>query len=553
MFRRSFSDRNMAQVDEDAVPLGAEIERSIWPLAAFLAVVGAVYSVWMTVIWFESEDSLTFIGRILDDVPRYHPNHLLFEPAYHAALKIVLAVFPVADPIRVLQWITLAFALLGLGLVYRLVERRAGGRAALAAGSFVAVSFGFWHYATVVDAYLPALAFALLALSAFDWRPERSSPWWALMAAVFASAAVLSHQLYFVFAVLLGVFVLIDFRTMRLSVGEAVVYAVAGLVLVGGAYWLSYIGPDSAKAEGFGFLRWAQGYAGSGFGAPVGPEAPLMAVVGVARFFVTFNPFFGIPQLAEIAGRGAGAKVFVEEMFIGQSAIGVTLSLVLAVTAIAGLLLALWAAVLGVLGFGRRGRDVLHLILIAQVGVYTILATLWEAINLELWIHVVVFLTLFVFTTRAAMTRAFARAVIAATALIAVTNFLGAVRPYTDLANDYWRGMLAPVLQTAQKGDLVIIDCPWICGEYIETLTGAVVLAPSELSEAQPLESYGAVLLSSFALRGGADAAGAETSVAALTGSALPAASAETHTVWRRGEGGWDTAAAQEIGDKPRF
>ena len=93
------------------------------------AVLGAAlvagYFGWRTESFIEAEDSLSFARRILAGAPFLHPNHLLFEPVYHALLQVVLSVFPTADGLQVLHGITSAFGLGALGLVGALAWSRA--------------------------------------------------------------------------------------------------------------------------------------------------------------------------------------------------------------------------------------------------------------------------------------------------------------------------------------------------------------------------------------------------------------------------------------------
>lgn len=510
------------------------------PFWAFLAGIAVVYALTMTVNWSESEDSLTFMSRILADAPRYHPNHLLFEPFYHAVLTRVQAVLPGIEAVRVLQFTTLGFGVLGLAAVFRLVDVRAGWRAAMAASGLLAVTFGYWHYSTTVDAYHGALCFALLGLLAFDRRPVTRSVVWALALAVMVSGAVLFHQLYAVFALLLGGFVLFDFRTKRWALAEAVAYAAMGTLCVGGSYLLAYLGPDAAKAEGYTLIQWARGYANAGFGAPLGWEAPILALVGAARYVVSFNPFFGLLPLFGLDGGSLGGKVVVEELYVADRVLGPVGAVVLSVTGVIGLLLAGLMTLGALRRFWRYRPDILQVMLIAMALTYALLATLWEAVNLELWKHVAVFAMILVFTAGGRERRALSRFAVPAVVFLGVTNFFAAILPYTDRDNDYWLGVLRPVFEVAGQGDVVVIDCPWICGEYIEANTGAAVLMPDDFAEGAGIDGYDRVVLSSFMKR----------LPATLN---LPAAPDGQHQVWVLSGTEWAPAAEADLSGYPAF
>ena len=89
-----------------------------------------------------------------------------------------------------------------------------------------------------------------------------------------------------------------------------------------------------------------------------------------------------------------------------------------------------------------------------------------------------------------------------------------------------------------------MIDCPWICGEYIEANTGATVLAAEELAEAGDLTAFNALVVSSFAKLD-------QAAVALPAG--LPEGDTDTHDVWVYKGVDWHKAAGLSLAGYPAF
>ena len=129
-----------------------------WAGLCCVAAIGALYLLLPVANFTDAKDSLRYAARIGAGEPYFHPNHLLYEPLAYVVLRVVRLFSAQADPLTVMQGISLTCALPFLFCCYLLVWR-ASRNAALAvlATAAVAFCFGVWVYA-VSPAWLPAAA-----------------------------------------------------------------------------------------------------------------------------------------------------------------------------------------------------------------------------------------------------------------------------------------------------------------------------------------------------------------------------------------------------------
>lgn len=469
-------------MDDFQAPLAARQMKSrfsdrlrLWQLFV-LAAIATAYAGWPNTVFIEAEDSIVFLGRIAGDEPAFHPNHLLFEPLYHALLQVARAVRPGIEPVLFLQGVTMAFGLLGLIASYGLVAPRAGHTAAVVGTGLVAMSFAFWHYSKVVDAYVPALSLALSSLVVFDRRSRFPRPVAALGMALLAGAAALLHQLYVFHAALLLVFLLLADRRQAGGSRDAGLY---GLVSLGGvcAVYLAIYATAAGSDPGLaGFVGWAKGHAGNGLWMAPSAMTPVFATIGLGSGLVYVAPFLAVPGLSELAVRMSPGRGLEEETFIAFEVLGRGMSILLAVLAATAVALCIWLAGHAIRHRRRVRLDPTESYLLAFLILYGLLASTWEALNNEFWIHVLVAAALLVaLRLRASGTATPQRVGLTAVALLGTVNFAAAIGPFSDPSNDFWRQATEPVVSRVGEDDVIAVECPWLCARYIEFLSGADV------------------------------------------------------------------------------
>ncbi|MEO1678220.1 MAG: hypothetical protein AAFU80_08665 [Pseudomonadota bacterium] len=477
--------------------ISARSKLDVCVLGALLIGIGAVYLNWMPTTFAVAEDAAANLRHIESGAVNFHPNHLLFEPIMQALLGLCRLPFPGVEAVDALRGIVLGFALAMFAGVFTIIRRRHGVSVAALGTAFTAATFGVWHYALAVDAYVPALALAVWALAIFDLRPTERPGRHAIVLALATSAAVLMHQLYIFLAIVLWFGLWLSSRPNG-SARPALIYGLVGAAVLTVAYGAAYVAETGNALNTLDVLRWSRGHASGGLWAPPGPRTPLFGLAGLGAAIVSVVPFVGLPGAGEIARTLAPGKLIVEEIYAAEAALGPSGAIALSAIGLAALGLCavlVWRA----LGHSNaRPWDKLELSLVWLVAAYALLACVWEAINLEFWIHVVVFLVLIVcLRTPWGSRRAMAPALAATVALSAV-NLLGGARAYNDPANDFWQVQTAPLRSAAREADTILLACPWMCRQYLSEIDEPRLALPGKAVLLISASEH--VLLSSFAL-----------------------------------------------------
>lgn len=453
---------------------------------------GLIYFVTQPSAHIEGEDTIYYILRVSQNEILYHPNHLLFEPMHGWIATIVTVASDSVSTAKLMQTITVFFAVAALGLTMALVARRTGGAGALAVALLLAATTGIWGYGATAETYIPPLAFALLGL--WLWDKERYVP-----AAVALGAAVLLHQLYVFLVVLVALVTLLKAARRAEGLRHGMTIGLISGTLVIGSYLAVFL--LTAPSES-GMIVWVLGHAEDGLWTPFSASSPLKAVVGLATAIVSPNFLFALPGGPETLASLFPGKLIVEETFMADEAIGpVSLGITILGFCVLGVLL-------GPLLFRAlrspppaRAENRLDLLLIMAVGLYAGLTTIWEPINREFWIHVVVFLAIWLGRRSdwdATRPRTATIWMTAAGALAAI-NLLTSIGPAMHPRNDYWRVVNEALLAEAAPGDMVITECGYICEGYLLYYGGVEITRPSlnpTLAETRGVR----LLLSSFAL-----------------------------------------------------
>jgi len=535
--------------------LPRQSKRTIYSLSILLGAIAVVYLVWPSQTFSEAEDSIVFVQRVAEDAPHFHPNHLLYEPLQWLAYTGAKHLLPHLSALQVMQGLTTVLSLVALWMVHSLVADRQGPGTALVATALVGGCFGFWHYATVPDIYVPALAIALVAMRVHE-RTGAATVARLLCLGLLVSLATLVHQLYLFFGFILGVALLLEARTSEDRLRVLSVFVPVCTLSILGAYWLAFSTGDQVRTGLVDFVRWSMGYARDGLWKPPSALTPLFGTLGAAMVVSKPISFLLEPFTAEIVGRIAQNRLIVEESFaatngirpgVGNALIGLTI-----------LVFAQFAILVGVAGrdwYRRQSMAPGDRVLLAFVLLYSLLALVWEADNLEFWIHVVV--VAIILGARLIDPRPLATRILALTAVgcLWVVNFASTIGPYSDAANDFWLQSNAALIAASRESDVVITECPWLCQRYLGSLSDSEIIIASE---AVPSRTDGniarlavaPVILSSWALRPPVREAPQarqqrETflrSLERVTNTPLPpetSGRADAQILWRRTATGW--------------
>ena len=340
-----------------------------------------------------------------------------------------------------------------------------GPVASLIAVAMAGTLYAFWLYSKVADAYISALFFALLSIWAFQRRDHTPSLANALCVALAAIAATLMHQMYVFLGLAMALAILLDRRAGRARYIQCATGLAMGVAVITGAYVLAYIHENGGWASGAGFVAWAAGHAQGGLWEPPGWNTPLLGLIGAVT--TMFTPF----PAAELAGHadvsGLTNRSMVEELFVARQALSPTWS-VLGLIGLAGAgTVYLIFLVLALHGALRQGLTAFDRLIAGLIVMFIVVVCLWEAINREFWIQILVLLVLFV-ATKVDWSVGRLWAAGAAVLTMAAVNFSLGIAPLSDRRHDYFAVMIDHIVERTEPEDTIVLDCSWLCAEYLK-------------------------------------------------------------------------------------
>lgn len=470
------------------------VMRNVMPVAVF-AGLAVLYLSSLPVNHSEAEDAVHYMRRVRGGEMNMHPNHLLFESLHGLWLRALDALGVGLSVEQAMQVLTVFFALAALAAVCGMIARRSGMPAAVAGTAALSVTFGFWHYGTEADTYIPPLAFALMAFWALDLRPGQRR---AVLIGLALAAATLLHQMYVFLAVVLSVAMVARQPRSADAWRQATIVAAVSGGLVAAVYWVAFL---NTAPDGMSFLDWTRGHARNGLWTPFSILSPFKSVLGFGTALLSPNALFTIPAVQDAIGALAPDSSFVEEIFVATMTISRTELLAIAaafiVLVVAGgtaLCIAFFAPDRTRVPLGELDRTLLWAIV-----VYAALATIWEPTNREFWIHIVAFL----FVLLARLTDFGRKSALmswsAGAGALFVINYLSAIEPYTHRDGDYWYTVNRQLIAALPPESLVVTECGYICEGYIRFYGRSTVLAPSD-GRSDRIDPSRPIFLSSWAV-----------------------------------------------------
>ena len=218
-----------------------------------------------------------------------------------------------------------------------------------------------------------------------------------LAAALSIAVAVLLHQMYVVFALIIGFILLFraEFGPFPVRLRSFAIYGgVSGGLVAGG---LCRGLPRALPAASL-LLDWARGYAKDTliYGGPPSLLTPVKGAIGAVSTMLTMNGLMAFDALADRLMAAFPGKSLLEERYLAQTAIAPLLRLPILLAmlgAVAAWLYLAWAAVTDRWRAAQPGGYVDRVLLVAVI-VYAVLVMIWEPTNREFWIQTYVFATL---------------------------------------------------------------------------------------------------------------------------------------------------------------
>lgn len=408
-----------------------------------------------------------------------HPHHLLYHYSAWYWLHFTQAIFPGVKDYFLVESFTAVCGSVSMAIVYSFFRWRFNWKVlpSVVFSSVVAFSYGMWFYSSNIEVYAPAMMLLLGSLYKLCSPSFSQKDTWKVL--LLHCLAVLYHQLHILFAAVI-IYILWTRRKQLPFFKALAQYAVMGVVIVGGAYFLMgwvVAGQNSMDK----WIGWMEGYTRHhDYWQMPSLKTPFLVFTGFTHAFVGGHFVFRLPGIDSHFDKLRTVHSLHDEMFLARhidSGTAIFLSVLTLVLAAMMLILiirfikkyktvrATWPSVvppLVVCGF-----------------VYSAFFCIWMPEILEFWIFQTVLLWLLLLGTLTITGFPFRMRPVAVGLIISLTlfivNFFGSVRWLQDLEHDWYYLKVKPVKNMVKENDVILLQQGWILKDFLEYFTHANV------------------------------------------------------------------------------
>jgi hypothetical protein len=420
-------------------------------------------------------DSITYLTGIVDGYPLVNQHHLLYHYAAYCWLQFWQLIFPGVKDYYIIESFSSLWGSLSLVVLYSFFRYRFYFTGVQAAFSIlpIAFSYGFWFYSVNIEVYAPPLFFILLALY-YLTRPVLSNLDW-FRVFLLHCLAIVFHQVNALFLPVV-LWKLWEQRGQLSFIRGFIAYAIMGVALVGGAYFI--VGWIVEEQNSFSkWIQWMRGYSsGSVFWYPLSAKTPIDVSYGFAHAMLGGHYVFQIPTVKEIINSSLASHSLGDEIYIARNIDpGMAVSLTI-LTAVLGFVM-IWLFVRMAGNFrslrARSGSVITPLIL--TFFIYSAFFTFWMPEILEFWILQTVIVWLLLLGAIPAKQLSPGLTIPRIAAFLAIMlfciNYFGSIRWMQSKENDFYYVKAKTVEKTASTNDLVLMQDGWIVKDFLAYFT----------------------------------------------------------------------------------
>jgi hypothetical protein len=429
-------------------------------------------------------DSIGYLNGIVSGKHLFHPHHLFYHFVTHYWYVFVKALFPGVKDYYLVEVFT---ALWGSGImtvVYSFFRKRFNISVlqAVIGTTVVAFTYGPWFYSTNIEVYAPPMFFLLMALYILTKKDFQKNDVWKV--ALLNILAILFHQVHVLFAVVILYKLWQQRKTINLFSSVAQ-YAIMGIVLVGGAYFI--VGwVVEGQNSGAKWMSWLEGYTqDSDYWKPINAKLPVLIATGYSHAFIGGHFVFRIPLVEKYLSSSLSNHALGDEMFLARH-ISHSLAIFLAVlSAVLGIGM-LWLTVRFIRYYKTICREAGNVVVPLMIAgfTYSVFFCFWMPEILEFWIFqtiLVWLLLLGTFRYGGKGIPAFSGwgpvkpvAVIAAISIMLFTiNFFGSIRWILNIENDLYYIKIKQVKEDVRDKDMILLQDGWQLKDFLTYFTKA--------------------------------------------------------------------------------
>ncbi|GEM_PF-2376641 len=397
-----------------------------------------------------AHDGIIYAARAKEGVWVFHPHHLLYHAFTLLVVKGIQIFYPSCEVYLILSGINSVFgsALVTLFCIILIEQYNFKKIQAISASLLIAFSYGIWYYSTCVEVYIIPLFFAGLSLYYFLKNPDDY-----FKIALFAALATLFHQTY---VFLLFVY-LISFIYSKKKINIILKFGTAFLIIVGIPYVLVLIFDYKVKSISDAYYQLTfYAHKLPYFWSKFGFSIFINDLVGFIRVITSIHLLLGLNFVLNIIFNYFPGNSFKEELYLIRNATSYEAYIVVVV------LSALFVAFIYFFSVSIRNfiknkalkSEKVWLIsyLIFFVGFFS----LWSSNNLEFWISIYFFLTLFlvIFNKDNVSYKLYFTIGL----LLFVYNFTSTTQFVLSSNNDFYQNKINYLKPITEKESLLIID-----------------------------------------------------------------------------------------------
>ena len=425
-------------------------------------------------------DSINYLNGIVKGHPLINQHHLLYHVSAHYWLRIFQPLFPGVYNYYIIEAFTALWGSGSLVIVYCFFRKRFNLAAftCIAGTAVVAFSYGFWFYSVNIEVYAPPLFFILLALYVMT-RPQLKKGDITKII-ILHILAILFHQINILFGIIVLYKLWVERKQINL-VKAIAGYALAGLILVGGAYF--YAGWIVEGQDSFArWTSWMKGYARQAqYWQPLNAKTPAHVAIGYSHAFIGGHFIFQIPELHTYIDKSLGVHSLHDELFLTRNS-SPTFVVVLSSLAITIAILMISMIVRFILKLKTivKGNKKLILPIVYCGAVYSIFFCFWMPEILEFWILQSVLLWLLLIGTvpiyRFPLQLKTDAGIVFLVIAFFTVNYFGSIRPLMKKENDWYYHKVIPIMNKTTPNDLVLLQDGWILKDFMDYFGKAKVM-----------------------------------------------------------------------------
>jgi hypothetical protein len=430
-------------------------------------------------------DSMGYLNDIIRGRNLFPAPHLLYHFTVYLVLHILQFLFPRTTDFYLVEAIDAFWGCLGLTMIYRIFVTRIliKKTEAFLATCICAFSFGMWFYCSNIEVYMPPLFFLLWALYICT-GPKLNSKNAILLASVHIMA-VLFHQVNVLFTpIIIWKYWISKDNIPFLK--TVFLYAASSIAVVGGLYFILgwYVEGQNNIEK---FSKWIRGYTlNDYYWSPLGTTTFLKAFVGWGHAFFGGHFIFNVEFIRKFMNRIFYYHSLDDEIYLVRG-LSHTLALTLLVfTLVAGMIM-LVLLIRIILNWKKLYSGYQYFIwpLLSFLVIYSLFFCFWIPENLEFWIPQTAILWILLIGLNSKLTapgfRLNYKFYLLLLSLILTVNYVGSIYWMKDINNDIAYVKTKKVDETATARDIIILQDPWIIGDFLEYYTKApVIKVPTE-------------------------------------------------------------------------